>query len=70
MRSRRYRVCLRAGAGNLHQCRTRRLRYGYDEFDVSLLVKDRGGPGDYRAVWYVRGRRVASWRFHLESEGT
>jgi len=36
---------------------------------VAIFVNDRGGLGRWRAVWYVHGRRVASWRFMVHSEG-
>ena len=64
----RYRVCLRGGAADLRRCFKRRLRFGFGKLNVSLLVNDQGGPGRYRATWYVDGRRVASWRFRLTPE--
>ena len=65
---RRYRVCLRGGATDLRRCFTRRLRFGFSKLNVSRVVNDQGGPGSYRADWYVRGRRVATWRFRLTPE--
>ena len=64
----RYRVCIRGGTGDLRRCFRRRLRFGFDKLNVSLLVNDQGGPGRYRASWHVGGRRVASWRFRLAPE--
>lgn len=66
--SARYRVCIRGGAGKLNRCFRRRRRDGFGEVDVSLLVNDRGGPGRYRARWYVAGKSVAVWRFRLRPE--
>lgn len=34
---------------------------------VPVFVNDH--PGRWRAGWYVHGRRVASWRFTVHSEG-
>lgn len=65
----RYRVCIRGGEGKLRRCFRRRLRSGYSGVNVSLIVNDRGGPGRYRARWFVAGRTVATWRFRLRSEG-
>lgn len=67
--SKRYRVCIRGGVGKINRCFRRRLRTGFSEVEVSLLVNDRGGPGRYRVRWYVSGRSVASWRFRLRPEG-
>lgn len=67
--NRRYRVCIRGGAGRINRCFRRRLRTGFSEVNVSLLVNDRGGPGRYLVRWYVSGRAVASWRFRLRPEG-
>lgn len=65
----RYRVCIRGGAGRINRCFRRRLRDGFGEVDVSLLVNDRGGPGRYRARWHVAGKSVAVWPFRLRPEG-
>ncbi len=35
---------------------------------MALYVNDVGGPGRWRARWFVRGRRVAQWRFRARSE--
>lgn len=66
--NRRYRVCLRGGAAHLRRCFERRLRFGFNKVNVSRLINDQGGPGRYRANWYVGGRRVAVWRFTLAPE--
>lgn len=66
--NRRYRVCLRGGDRQVRRCFERRLRFGLGKVGVSRLVNDRGGPGRYRAAWYVGGRRVAVWRFRLTPE--
>jgi hypothetical protein len=66
--NRRYRVCLRGGAENFRGCFKRRLRFGFHKLNVSRLINDQGGPGRYRAQWYIGGRRVAIWRFRLTSE--
>lgn len=66
---RRYRVCIRGGEGKLRRCFRRRLRSGYSGVNVSRIVNDRGGPGRYRARWYVGRRAVATWRFRLRPEG-
>ncbi|MGH2944857.1 MAG: hypothetical protein ACRDPC_01050 [Solirubrobacteraceae bacterium] len=65
----RYRVCLSGGAADVRRCFRRRTGpRGRSEINVSLFVNDRGGPGRWRAVWRVRGDRVASWRFRLVPE--
>ncbi len=43
--NKRYRVCIRGGAGKINRCLKRRLRTGFSEVPVSLLVNDQGGPG-------------------------
>lgn len=63
-----YRVCLRGGAAELRRCFTRRRSSGFDRLNVSRLINDQGGPGRYRAAWFVRGRRVAVWGFRLTQE--
>jgi hypothetical protein len=63
----RYRVCIRGGA-DLRRCFRRRLRFGFGKVNVSRLINDQGGPGRYRANWYVSGKRVATWRFRLSPE--
>jgi len=35
---------------------------------VALYVNDTGGVGRWRARWFVRGRRVAGWRFVVRPE--
>ena len=66
----RYRVCISGGAGDVRRCFSRRTRAsGRSSINVSLFVNDQGGPGRWQAVWHVRGRRVASWRFQLRPEG-
>jgi hypothetical protein len=66
--NRRYRVCLRGGAAQLQRCFKRRLRFGFSKVNVSRLINDQGGPGRYRADWFVGGDRVAIWRFKLTPE--
>ncbi len=66
--NRRYRVCIRGGATHLRRCFKRQLRFGFNKVNVSRLINDQGGPGRYRASWFVRGKRVATWRFRLTPE--
>jgi hypothetical protein len=64
-----YRVCLSGGVG-ARRCFERTTSVaGRSSINVSIFVNDQGGPGDWTAVWTVRGRRVASWRFTLRPEG-
>lgn len=65
-----YRVCLRGGALREPRCFTRSTsQSGVSKLDVSLLVNDRGGPGSWRVVWRVGGRKVAASSFTLRPEG-
>jgi endo-1,4-beta-xylanase len=64
-----YRVCLRGGALRKPRCFARSTsQAGVSKVDVSLLVNDRGGPGPWRVVWRVGGRRVAEWAFTVRPE--
>jgi hypothetical protein len=66
----RYRVCLRGGVLDAKRCYRRRTNTrGRSSINVSIFVNDRGGPGRWRAVWRVRGDRVAVWRFYVSPEG-
>ncbi len=69
-RATRYRACLIGGSLREHRCWRRRTdSRGRSSIDVSRLVNDRGGPGRWKAVWRLDGRRVASWSFRLAPEG-
>lgn len=62
-----YRVCL---SGPASRCWSRRTGgNGRSSVNASLFVNDQGGPGRWTATWYVKGRKVSSWRFRLRSEG-
>jgi hypothetical protein len=66
----RYRVCLTHQQHGASRCWSRTTRGdGTSVVFVALFVNDRGGPGTWRAMWLVRGRRVARWHFTVRSEG-
>jgi hypothetical protein len=61
-----YRVCL---TGPSRRCwRRTTSERGRSTVEASLWLNDRGGPGEWRAVWRVRGRKVDSWRFEIRPE--
>lgn len=65
----RYRVCLRGGNLAVRSCFRRRSGSGgRSSVNVSLWLNDRGGPGNWKATWFVRHKAVASWRFTLVPE--
>jgi hypothetical protein len=65
----RYRVCLRHLGNGERRCWDRRTnRRGVSRVFVALFVNDRGGPGRWRARWFVDGERVATWRFRVRPE--
>jgi micrococcal nuclease len=65
----RYRVCLRHLGNGERRCWNRRTgRRGVSRVFAALFVNDQGGPGKWRARWFVGGQRVASWRFTVRPE--
>ena len=67
----RYKACLKhLGNGTTRCYRRRTPASGRQDIFVALFVNDVGGPGRWRARWFVRGRRVAAWRFTVRPEST
>jgi hypothetical protein len=65
----RYRVCLRHLGNGEQRCWNRRTgRRGVSRVFAALFVNDEGGPGKWRARWFVDGEQVASWRFTVRPE--
>jgi hypothetical protein len=67
----RYKACLKnLSTGSVRCFRRRTPASGRQNVFVALYVNDVGGPGRWRARWFVRGVRVAEWRFRVRPETT
>ena len=67
----RYKTCLKhLGNGTTRCYRRRTPASGRQDLFVARFVNDVGGPGRWRARWFVRGRRVAEWKFRVRPEPT
>ena len=65
----RYKTCLRhLGNGSTRCFKRRTPASGRQDVFVARYVNDVGGPGRWRARWFVRGDRVAEWRFRVRPE--
>lgn len=65
----RYKTCLRHLGNGSTRCYKRRTpSSGRQDLFVARYVNDVGGPGSWRARWFVRGRRVGEWRFTVRPE--
>ena len=65
----RYKTCLRHLGNGSTRCYKRRTpSSGRQDLFVARYVNDVGGPGRWRARWFVRGRRVSEWRFTVRPE--
>ena len=67
----RYKTCLKhLGNGTTRCYRRRTPASGRQDVFVARFVNDVGGPGRWRARWFVRGVRVAEWKFTVRPEGS
>jgi len=65
----RYKACLKNLSNGAVRCYRRRTpASGRQDVFVAIYVNDVGGPGRWRARWFVRGVRVAEWRFQVRPE--
>lgn len=64
----RYTLILDGPGDARKRYRGRTNRRGRDAIEDSLYVNDVGGPGRWRAIWRVAGKRVARFRFRLRPE--
>lgn len=65
----RYKTCLRHLGNGSTRCYKRRApASGRQDLFVARYVNDIGGPGRWRARWFVRGDRVGEWRFTVRPE--